>query len=130
LIVVDASLVADALVVRGPDGAAARSVLQAADGLAAPSILVAEVMSALRSLERRGGISAAQAAGALDVIRRLPHRAFPIDPVLDRVWELRGTITVYDAWYVALAERLGTALHTTDRRLAAAPGIQCEVVVP
>jgi predicted nucleic acid-binding protein len=36
----------------------------------------------------------------------------------------------YDATYVALAEAAGaTALLTTDRRLAAAPGIRCAVRV-
>ena len=119
LIVVDASVVVDALVVRGPDGDAARRAMEGADGLAAPSILTAEVTSALRSLERRQDISATRAAAALDVMRRLPYRAFPIDPVLDRVWALRSTLTVYDAWYVALAERLGVTpphLRPSPRR--------------
>ncbi len=36
-------------------------------------------------------------------------------------------MTVYDAWYVALAERLETELVTADKRLAHARGPRCPV---
>jgi predicted nucleic acid-binding protein len=36
-------------------------------------------------------------------------------------------MTVYDAWYVALAERLETELVTADVRLAKAKGPRCAV---
>lgn len=39
-------------------------------------------------------------------------------------------LTSYDASYVALAEMLEVPLVTLDRRLAGAPGLQCEVRVP
>jgi len=55
---------------------------------------------------------------------------FPFEPVADRVWELRGNLSAYDAWYVALAESLETDLITLDRRLAKAPGPRCSFVVP
>lgn len=48
-------------------------------------------------------------------------------PFADRVWQLRGNLTVYDAWYVALAERLDTSLVTTDARLSRAAGPACEI---
>ncbi len=51
----------------------------------------------------------------------------PFAPFADRVWELRDNLTVYDAWYVAVAERLETLLVTTDARLAGATGPTCEV---
>jgi predicted nucleic acid-binding protein len=38
-------------------------------------------------------------------------------------------VSVYDAWYVALAERLSVTLVTTDRRLASANGPRCEIEV-
>ncbi|HWB72996.1 MAG TPA: type II toxin-antitoxin system VapC family toxin [Egibacteraceae bacterium] len=48
-------------------------------------------------------------------------------PYAERVWELRENLTVYDAWYVAVAEALGAALVTTDSRLASASGVRCAV---
>ena len=42
---------------------------------------------------------------------------------------LEEDLTVYDGWYVALAERLGVALVTTDGRLAGATGIRCPIEV-
>ncbi len=45
------------------------------------------------------------------------------EPLLGRVWALRGNLSAYDAVYVALAEALDTILLTWDRRLARAPGL-------
>jgi len=44
-------------------------------------------------------------------------------------WQLRTNLTPYDASYVALAELLGVALLTVDRRLARAPLIRCAVEI-
>ena len=41
------------------------------------------------------------------------------------VWALRGDLTSYDAWYVALAETLNCPLLTLDRRLSRAAGPGC-----
>ena len=48
----------------------------------------------------------------------------------DRVWELRSTVTAYDAWYVALAETLDATLATLDEKLSRATGPRCAFVVP
>jgi predicted nucleic acid-binding protein len=45
-------------------------------------------------------------------------------------WELRHNVTVADAGYVVLATMLDAPLLTLDRRLARAPGVRCEVLVP
>jgi predicted nucleic acid-binding protein len=50
-------------------------------------------------------------------------------PLLDRCWELRHNLTIYDAAYVALAELLDVGLLTGDARLASAAGIRCGVEV-
>jgi len=49
------------------------------------------------------------------------------EPLLDRVWELRENLSVYDAVYVALAEALDAVLLTCDRRLARAPSFAARV---
>jgi predicted nucleic acid-binding protein len=47
--------------------------------------------------------------------------------LLPRVWQLRDSLTVYDAVYVALAEALDASLVTRDRRLANAAGHMARV---
>ena len=44
-----------------------------------------------------------------------------------RIWELRASLTAYDAAYIAAAEHYRCPLVTTDARLARAPGIRCAV---
>lgn len=127
--VLDASVVVDAFVVDGDPGEAAREQLEQQRTLAAPTMLKAEVLSALRSMTLRGEIAEMRGRRAIDRLRRLPVTTFPIDPLMDRIWELRSTVSVYDAWYVALAERLSVTLVTTDRRLASANGPRCEIEV-
>jgi predicted nucleic acid-binding protein len=46
------------------------------------------------------------------------------------VWALRANLTVYDAWYVALAEWLETDLVTADERLVTAAGTHCPIRRP
>ncbi|WP_019877466.1 type II toxin-antitoxin system VapC family toxin [Sporichthya polymorpha] len=53
----------------------------------------------------------------------------PLGPFVHRAWELRHTLTVYDAAYVALAESLGCELLTCDRKLASAAGPRCGFVL-
>jgi len=48
----------------------------------------------------------------------------------DRGWELRGSVTAYDACYVALAEGLDAPLATIDVRLSCAPGLTCAFEQP
>jgi predicted nucleic acid-binding protein len=50
-------------------------------------------------------------------------------PFMRRAYELRATVTPYDAVYVALAEALGCELVTTDGRLAKATGPRCAIRV-
>jgi predicted nucleic acid-binding protein len=49
--------------------------------------------------------------------------------LLDRCWELRDNLTVYDAAYVALAELLDATLVTADGKLANTPGPRCPIEV-
>lgn len=128
----DASLLTDALVGAGPQGDAAIARIAATATWHAPHLLPAEVVSAVRGLLTAGHIDAPIAAAAQDRLRRTRVRLHAFDPFHERVWDLRANTTVYDAWYLTLAERLGVALVTTDSKLARVPGIRCpvEVVTP
>ena len=60
----------------------------------------------------------------------LPVELFRYDLVAARVWELRGNLTCYDGWYVALAERLEAPMATLDVELTRAPGVRCSFLTP
>jgi len=47
--------------------------------------------------------------------------------LIERIWELRHTITAYDASYVALAELLDVPLVTCDAKLATSNGHKAEI---
>jgi len=49
--------------------------------------------------------------------------------LIPRVWELRATLTAYDAVYVALAEVLDAPLLTCDGKIASALGHSANVEV-
>lgn len=63
-----------------------------------------------------------RAQAALNDLADLPLNRYPHDVFLFRIWELRHTLTAYDAAYLALAEALAAPLVTCDARLASAPG--------
>ena len=66
---------------------------------------------------------------ALNDLRDLPLTRYPHDFLIPRIWDLRSTLTAYDATYVALAEVLDAAVLTCDRKMASAPGHRAKVVV-
>ena len=47
--------------------------------------------------------------------------------LLDRMLELRASVSAYDGSYVALAELLDATLVTADARLTRAPGPRCRM---
>ncbi|HEV7653843.1 MAG TPA: type II toxin-antitoxin system VapC family toxin [Mycobacteriales bacterium] len=85
--------------------------------LVAPAVIDAEVLSALRGLERTRAISPERAALAVGDLRIAPVERVPLDGLLDRAWGLRGHLNAYDALYVALAVELDCPLVTTDDRI-------------
>ncbi len=131
MLVVDASVLAVALLDDGPDGDQLRARLRGED-LAAPSLIDLEVVSVWRGLARGGQLDARRVAFALEDLRALPLQRVDHGALVMRCWELRESLTVYDASYVALAEALQATLLTGDRRIARAPGPTCpiEVVKP
>lgn len=107
---------------------ARRHVFSAA-GAAAPDLLNAEALHAIRAHERRGWIQAERATQALEDLRDLPITRYPTLGVIDRAFELRHNFSAYDALYVALAEILAASLVTADGGLARAAGIHARVPV-
>ncbi|MGQ0607829.1 MAG: type II toxin-antitoxin system VapC family toxin [Chloroflexota bacterium] len=128
-VVVDASAVVAALVDRDPDGTWAEAEL-ARDDLAAPHLMPVEAANILRRAVLARHLSPDSATLAHGDLLRLPVLLFPYEPSADRVWQLRGNLSAYDAWYVALAEALEASLVTLDRRMARARGPRCRFRLP
>jgi predicted nucleic acid-binding protein len=128
-VVVDASVLVAALLDAGANGAWAEDIL-ASGSLHAPELAGAEAMNILRRLERAKKISTAEANAAYEALMQLDLQALPFEPFAARIWELRHTLTSYDAWYVAAAEALDVPLATLDAPLARTTGPVCEFLTP
>ncbi len=107
----------------------ANDVIHEAD-LVAPHLMPVEVTSALRNAERRELVTPEQAALTHEDLVDLDVELHPFEPFASRVWALRQAVSPYDAWYVALAERLDAPLVTLDRRLARIADARCEFALP
>lgn len=128
MIVVDASVIVTALADDGGDGDRVRERLRG-ERLVAPHLIDLEVVSAWRRLEAAGKLDDRRVALAMTDLSTLRIERAPHQPLVRRCWELRATVTVYDASYLALAEAVEAVLLTGDRRLAEAPGVRCSVEV-
>jgi predicted nucleic acid-binding protein len=128
-VVVDSSIIVAALIDTGPNGIWAEQAIER-EGLYAPELVRAEVMNILRRFERAKQITPPEANAARDDLMQLEIELFPFDPFSRRIWELRHTVTSYDAWYVAIAEELAFPLVTLDDRLARSKGPRCEFRTP
>jgi predicted nucleic acid-binding protein len=67
--------------------------------------------------------------GLPEVLHRSPIERVPTHPLNPRIVELLGSVTVFDAAYVVLAEALGQPLLTCDARLTRASGPRCAFVL-
>lgn len=135
--VVDASVVVD-WVAPGADpelpAVALLGQLAAEDAeLLGPRLMVEEVSNALLTGIRRGRWSGAAADGAQGLLRQLPIRLVDEPRDLGRAWDLARRYDahpIYDMLYVALAERHGTQLITSDEELRRLLGAFDWIVAP
>lgn len=97
--------------------------------LTAPAHQSAEVLSAIARLRRAGVLDSAAASDAMRAAAALVQDlVVPDARLLARTLALDGRIRVLDGLYIALAECLGCAVLTSDRRLAEADP-PCEIVL-
>ncbi len=129
MIIVDASVLANAFTDDGPIGVAARAALANDPQWAAPEHLRVAAFSAIRRRWLRGDISAERAEDAWRAAGSVQIEVISTAALLPRMWELRDNVSGYDAAYVAAAESRQCRLVTADTRLAHAPGLRCEVTL-
>ena len=127
MIVVDASVLLEALLRTPAAMAVERRLFDARQTLHAPHLIDVEVAQVIRRYAANGEIDSERGRAALADLADFPLHRYPHDFLLPRVWELRHNLTAYDAVYVGLAEALGALLLTRDRRLAAAAGHHARV---
>jgi len=128
-VVCDASALTALLIDGGLDGTWATEAFSGAD-LAAPSLVDFETANILRRQQLAGLISPDQAAQAHTDLLDLAIEYWPYELLAIRAWQLRMSLSIYDASYVALAELLGVTLVTLDRRIGRAPGPRCAIATP
>lgn len=115
--VIDTSGAVDFLLGAGVAGEV-EALMEIEGELAAPDLLVFEVLAVLRRQTLRSELSATRATGAVQDLGELPVELLPSLPLRGRAWELRSNLTAADALFVALAEQLGEPLATKDSALA------------
>jgi predicted nucleic acid-binding protein len=127
VIVLDASVLANVVGDDGVDGDLAREFVANEPDVALPDLADVETASVLRRRWLADDLNSRRFAAAIEDLAALPFTRYPALPFLRRVYDLRQSLTAYDAVYVALAEALACTLVTADQRLARAPGIGCPV---
>jgi predicted nucleic acid-binding protein len=88
--------------------------------LLAPTLVFSEVASALRRLRSQGQITPEEAMAGYDAFLSISLSPVSDKELARRAWELADLLGLrrpYDMFYVALAEREGCELWTTDNAL-------------
>jgi predicted nucleic acid-binding protein len=93
-----------------------------------PHLIDVEILHALRRLAQARSITAAEAQEAIQGLQDLPIFRHPHSPMLKQIWDLRSSLTAYDATYVVLAEALNIPLFTCDAKLSRSHGHSAKIV--
>lgn len=120
MIVVDASALIELVLNSRLAPRIAARLFAPGETLHAPHLIDLEVVQVLRRYAGAGALSAERAAQAVQDLLDLRLERYAHALFIERIWELRHTLTAYDAAYVALAEALGAPLITRDAALTAA----------
>ena len=97
----------------------ADALLEQDNELLAPGLLVVEIATLAWKRARRGEISEAAADRIVAALRQVPLELRPTADLVTAALPLalHGGLTLYDAFYAALAVKSGCPLVTADRKL-------------
>ncbi|MEZ5085321.1 MAG: type II toxin-antitoxin system VapC family toxin [Tessaracoccus sp.] len=129
MIVPDASVTALLFVDAEADSRvlAARRLLMGDPVWVVPEPWCTEVLSVIRGLWLGRKLDDRRAERAVQALRTMVVDVVPAGLLLPRMWELRSSLTAYDASYVAAAELRSCALVTADARIARSGAARCEI---
>ena len=128
-LVLDASAVVE-LILRSDRGHWLRDRLDLSRGAHAPELMLTEAATVLRRYQLHGAVASARVGAAFERLLSLPVQLVRASLLISDAWALRHSITVADACYVVLAQRLDATLVTCDERLARAPRLGVPTLVP
>ena len=117
MIVLDASAAVDWLLQTPAGQRIENRIYSRNETLHAPDLLDLEVTQVLRRLVQQGVVPVHRADEAVRDLLDLRINRYAQFVLLPRIWQLRHNFSAYDAAYIVLAEKLGGALVTRDRRL-------------
>ena len=127
MIVLDASAAIELLLLT-PRGLVMRPrVFSPEESLHAPQLLDIEIAHALRRHVYRRELTSLRAAQALEDLADLTAERHGHVLFLPRIWQLRDTMSAYDAAYISLAEHLQAPLLTCDEKLARTAGHSAKI---
>jgi predicted nucleic acid-binding protein len=123
IVIVDASVAVKWLVPETHE-AAAESLLDSADELVAPDLLLTEVANALWKKALRRELTLGEASTALSRLSAGAIDLVPTPPLLQSAMAIAHRLKhpIYDSIYLALADTEDGVIVTADRRLLAAVG--------
>jgi predicted nucleic acid-binding protein len=129
VIVVDASVLTEALTGDGIAGKAARARLMRDSHWAAPEHLLVETFHSVRGRLLGRKITEERADEAVSALGRTAIETIEVRRLLPRMWELRQNVSGYDAAYIAAAEAFSCPLVTGDARLSRRKVARCTIEV-
>ena len=124
---IDASALLEVLLATDAGERVSARVYREGETLHAPHLLDLEIIHVLRRGCLIGKLQPSRAAEALADLDGLRIVRHPHEPHVPRIWQLRHSLTAYDAAYVALAEALEAPLITRDGRMASAHGHRAKI---
>ena len=129
MIVIDASVLSNIVGDDGPVGRSARERLRRSGSGYVPDLADVETVAVLRKRWLARDLTVGRFRQAIDELLALPLMRIPSGRMTQRAFQLRASLTAYEAMYVALAEALDCPLITADGRLARTARRLCRVEV-
>ena len=129
MIVLDASAAMEFLLDTPLGKQVAKAIKGHEASLHAPHLIDLEITQTLRKGLLANRLSRSEAEAALAEWRNFTITRHPHIQFLGPIWRHRNNLAAYDAAYVALAEALGAALVTCDRKQNRAPEVDVQIEV-